>query len=792
MCDSHFSVFFLFLCGTPRKGGTIYMVSHIDDTFIQNWYVNTIPVMNVQIKKDLGIQKETPVYMVRRMYIYTQLVHHNNPPEFYWNPSCQLTCTLYTMKKVSQYDKHRKKDVTPMDMFHIRNYIVWRLSMFPWGLQNDSTLLTPVDWMLWLDLLIKFTVIPVRIQVTLNLRPPSRHSLPKEDDIARLSLEVDNQFYLNIYKDKTGTKSARPLSMPVGSVVTHYLGIYMRDIYPTCLEKGNIDKPIFPFETRGSSSTIHRYINRMTFPFELDSIITRQHMARHVMLGAFAYHEYFARTSLSLGGIITRDNVYNIEKFYTQWHTLASGHRDEQERTWILFHVKGPDDVSMTDEAKKRWKTWYTPIPFRPLLTLEQSLVSTGPRIDGDNKVNILWIDEYDFVPHCPDCHQPRTKEENLITTYIATKYYLFACPYAWSHHGQSPTKHRYVIKIPTVDKYTFIPDYEITADIPIYIKEKKNEKKEEKEQHTPDPVSRTLRKTNLQYMSYVCIYSSSACIVLCILDPGNGTTDDDFVRDDHTTFHCWCTNKQMLPIQDNPKIVDHTFDKNNIDGIVDVMTNEILSKLGHIYIQLHYPSSKQVDGSSRSVNFGDIIRRRIVMEAQCRPEWNYNETEPYQFKRILLEYTPPRPGSVSITSHWDTNTSRTKYVVLYVSMLTRMKCTGFKFRTTRDTDRYTKSNMERLLSQGTGITKNTILSPCKELILAYGGASFGILHDIYRSTCSVPYTTQETQMDYTDTLLHRLSRANERLEQKNTECTEILRIIETEQTAFLRHNQNH
>ena len=173
----------------------------------------------------------------------------------------------------------------------------------------------------WIEATLRFANIPCRMQITQYLRMPSSR-VP--DFVSKLVLG-DKQFLRVIFQDKVG-KTAQPISIPCGPIISMYLMFYIKYCRPTPAN----DEVDYVFLTkmgapwRSATRCVKAY-----FKEQLKLDINRLdpsgriiHGARRVVLATYAIQCNFNEKQLQHMACLMRHSLETARTFYSPWVEL--------------------------------------------------------------------------------------------------------------------------------------------------------------------------------------------------------------------------------------------------------------------------------------------------------------------------------------------------------------------------------------------------------------------------------------------------------------------------------------
>ena len=235
------------------------------------------------------------------------------------------------------------KDLDPKDLLIIYNHIVFYLQYvaIPKMLKLMSQTFTRNNFFYVrnvMDVFLKITNTPNRVQATTGLKRPSRTHDTEFSDLGTISKLIyvhPNNFCRLFLNDKTGLVKNIPSIVPLNDFQNECMGIYLywtKDMKTTW---------VFPTSTGGgwknSSSDEIKFIlaktglTRMLFP--------TVHFMRNLFLNAIGVRYNYQQVAFESAGILLRHHINQIQNDYIKW-TRA-------------FHNKYWDDNLMVQTVKR-------------------------------------------------------------------------------------------------------------------------------------------------------------------------------------------------------------------------------------------------------------------------------------------------------------------------------------------------------------------------------------------------------------------------------------------------------
>lgn len=175
----------------------------------------------------------------------------------------------------------------------------------------------------WLDLCIRFTNIPARVQCTIYLQLPSSTD---HDYVSKLVLRK-GQYVRVINGDKT-KHVYQPVAIPLGPILSWYLEFYLRFCRP---EPRNEQSAKYVFLTKqgslwkNASKHIKEYMKDHVGmdPCEIDPSGRFVHGSRHIVLATYALRVHFDELKLRNFALLMRHSIQTAMKFYNVWTDIC-------------------------------------------------------------------------------------------------------------------------------------------------------------------------------------------------------------------------------------------------------------------------------------------------------------------------------------------------------------------------------------------------------------------------------------------------------------------------------------
>ena len=173
----------------------------------------------------------------------------------------------------------------------------------------------------WLELVMRFTSIPLRIQCSQFMVVPSHET---SDYICKLVYDPFTCTYSRIVnRDKTQT-THQPLSIPVGFHIDPYMAFYMRECRPLL----NPRVPYVFVSKRGktwtrASRNLKNYLVRLGIqPDQIEESGRFLHGARKIALASFAIRVNFDIMKLRGLAKLMRHSIEVSERYYSTWMNM--------------------------------------------------------------------------------------------------------------------------------------------------------------------------------------------------------------------------------------------------------------------------------------------------------------------------------------------------------------------------------------------------------------------------------------------------------------------------------------
>jgi hypothetical protein len=201
--------------------------------------------------------------------------------------------------------KYQNQVLDPMILEHLRTN----------GLQVYQDHSFGLNFMCWLDLVLRFCDVPCRMQVTQDMVLDS-----EENFVSKLGRDHQGEYYRIVDADKVG-KWTQPVKIRVGLVVSAYLWFYLKCVRPF---RSNQLSRVFPNQKGGrwnnATGDVKRFLNRLGIaPDKIDPSGRFVHGSRHIGLATFAVQVNFDQNKLRNFAILMRHSLNTSEKVYNIW-----------------------------------------------------------------------------------------------------------------------------------------------------------------------------------------------------------------------------------------------------------------------------------------------------------------------------------------------------------------------------------------------------------------------------------------------------------------------------------------
>lgn len=178
--------------------------------------------------------------------------------------------------------------------------------MVTWGSKN----LRP-----WLELALRFTNIPMRVQCSSHLMMPH---VTEQDYVAKLVLH-GNEYHRVIATDKT---QAQPLSLPMGAVLSTYMHYYIQHC-----QASPSSKYVFQTKTGRQWVKTSRDVKQWLMDRGMDVALIEHsgrfvHGSRHIALATHAIQTAFDERKMESFSALLRTSLETVKKFYSPWWKL--------------------------------------------------------------------------------------------------------------------------------------------------------------------------------------------------------------------------------------------------------------------------------------------------------------------------------------------------------------------------------------------------------------------------------------------------------------------------------------
>ena len=268
----------------------------------------------------------------------------------------------------------------------------------------------------WIELSIRFTNIPCRIQCSRELQMDGPSSY-----VCKL-VRRDSQFARMIFMDKTAS-SHQPLLLPLGRSLSAYLFIYMTHCRPEtdhnfvfCTRRGS--------KWKRPSRDLKRYLEDiLNFPVhEIDPTGRFIHGSRSIMMACFGIGVNFDQQKMHGFARLMRHSSTTNERFYSMWQQRAISNQAID----VFAETMGLDFDSTTNAPRS-----YEPVRLRvvppailsrflegldrivsgqnihPCYSMRSIGTQTGPETDVASTISSTLLPELDVSetqPRCPLC----------------------------------------------------------------------------------------------------------------------------------------------------------------------------------------------------------------------------------------------------------------------------------------------------------------------------------------------------------------------------------------------------
>jgi hypothetical protein len=274
----------------------------------------------------------------------------------------------------------------------------------------------------WIELSIRFTNIPCRIQCTRELCMPSQdgHSY-----VSKL-VEREGQYCRLINQDKT-KHSHQPLLLPIGSIISTYLSFYINECRPVANPDHN-----FVFVTkkgakwRKPSKDLKMYLEDvLQVPVQtIDPTGRFVHSSRSIGMAAFAIGVQFDQSKMHGFARLMRHSSTTNEQFYSMWQqrhfsnlavdtfVVAMGldvsvsSSTKSPDVYRFVQLKRPPPIINRYCQQRMIDTFTAKNVIVPIYSTRSIGTQTGGGdsiIDDSHKCNNT-IDVADTVPSCTSC----------------------------------------------------------------------------------------------------------------------------------------------------------------------------------------------------------------------------------------------------------------------------------------------------------------------------------------------------------------------------------------------------
>ena len=260
----------------------------------------------------------------------------------------------------------------PYQLLNIRNRVVQLLREAQ--SEIDGMILAPCSDMVtwgakhlrpWLELALRFTNIPMRVQCSSHLLMPSATD---QDYVSKLVLH-GNEYHRVIATDKT---QAQPLSLPMGMVLSTYLHFYIHHCQASASK--------FVFQTKTgrqwvkTSRDVKQWLSNRGIDVEMIEHSGRfVHGSRHIALATHAIQTGFDERKMESFSALLRTSLETVKKFYSPW--------------WKLHHQKQALADFFETNGLRRGTVTVTPV----VLTLKPMSAGLNVVVWGDLSAPTLY-----------------------------------------------------------------------------------------------------------------------------------------------------------------------------------------------------------------------------------------------------------------------------------------------------------------------------------------------------------------------------------------------------------------
>jgi hypothetical protein len=176
----------------------------------------------------------------------------------------------------------------------------------------------------WIELAIRFTNIPCRIQCTRDMRLPVHSSYTYVSKLVR----KNGQFHRLINQDKTRT-SHQPLSLPLDSTLSVYLSMYIDHFRPCDTDSDYVFLTKKGAKWNRPSRDLKKYIECvLQIPIdEIDPTGRFIHASRSIMMASFAIRVAFDHNRMHEFARLMRHSSTTNEQYYSIWQQKHASDR---------------------------------------------------------------------------------------------------------------------------------------------------------------------------------------------------------------------------------------------------------------------------------------------------------------------------------------------------------------------------------------------------------------------------------------------------------------------------------
>ena len=299
---------------------------------------------------------------------------------------------------------------SPQQLLSIRNHIVevlshadtvrHVLSILQAGAEKDGPGRRFVR--LWLDVLIKLTNAPNRLQCSVQLQLPRTETL---SPVARLIYQHPTELERVFFMDKVGKLRRMPVSIPLGPDLSLFLAAYILRFTPakcTFVFHDAVEKP-WP----GLSTEFVAFMTGETVRLPL-RLFPNQKMLRRIGINALAVKHNFKHEALEDLAHMSRHSVAILLNNYTTWSSVhqqrastSASASTQYSPCHLLQHV-APEFVAKTWAAFQKRYPLLLQVPDTPLLVND----NTSRALDPGGRTELQAVRYTGARPLCSSCHE--------------------------------------------------------------------------------------------------------------------------------------------------------------------------------------------------------------------------------------------------------------------------------------------------------------------------------------------------------------------------------------------------